>query len=156
MTNSSPVLELGPAITDGDWKGWSAWTGHEPFEEHVGPFYAKRDDDGRMISGCRALPHNMNGAGSVHGGSLMAFADYSLFMIAYDHTKGIPAVTVTLQGEFLAAAKLGALLVNRGEVLKSGSSLVFVRGVTEADGRPVFSFSGVLKLLRRTDFPAGH
>ncbi|MFT3722930.1 MAG: PaaI family thioesterase [Hyphomonadaceae bacterium] len=148
MTNSPQSFGLGPALADGDWEGWSTWTGSEPFEEHVGPFYAKRDDKGQMIAGCRVLPHNLNGAGSIHGGSLMAFADYSLFMIAYDETRDIPAVTVTLQGEFLASTKLGARLVNRGEVLKSGGSLVFVRGTTEADGRPIFSFSGVLKLVR--------
>lgn len=148
MTSPTQALELGPPIADGYWQGWSAWTGREPFEELAGPFYAKRDENGRMIAGCRAMPHNMNGAGTVHGGALLTFADFSLFMIAYDEIRGAPAVTVTLQGEFLSGAKQGTRLINRGEVLKSGSSLVFVRGITEADDRLVFSFSGVIKLMR--------
>ena len=140
--------DLGPAFAEGDWAGWSTWTGAEPFEEHAGPYYAKRDSDGRMICGCRAQPKNMNGAGVVNGGALANFADYSLFLIAYDHLRGLGSVTVTLTSEFLSGAPLGARICSRGEVVKAGRSLLFVRGLMDADEVPVLSFSGVIKILR--------
>jgi len=142
------TADLGPPLSDGDWAGWSTWTGSEPFEEFVGPFYARRDPDGRMICGCRAEPKTLNGSGTVHGGALMTFADYSLFLIAYDVLRGLGSVTVTLQGEFLAGAAASARLISRGEVLKAGRSLLFVRGVVEAEDAPVLSFSGVVKIIR--------
>ncbi|WP_439815486.1 PaaI family thioesterase [Zavarzinia sp. CC-PAN008] len=142
---------LAPGLTPvvgGEWDGWSKWSSDEPFEDHVGPFYARRLADGRMESGFRIQHKNMNGGGAVHGGALMAFADYSLFTIAYDDLRGINSVTVTLNGEFAAAAPLGALLTARGEVVKAGRSLLFVRGLIDLDGASVLNFSGVLKLLR--------
>lgn len=144
----TPKHDLGPPFTDGDWVGWSTWTGREPFEEYVGPYYARRDADGRMICGCRAQSKNLNGGGGVHGGALMTFADYSLFLLAYDNLRGLDSVTVTLSGEFLSGAPLGARLISRGEVVKAGRSLLFVRGLMEADGEPVLNFSGVLKIIR--------
>lgn len=139
---------LGAPLAAGEWAGWSKWTGDEPFEDHVGPFYGRRDDDSRMICGCVVEAKNMNGGGSVHGGALMTFADYSLFILAYDELRGLSAVTVSLTAEFLAGAPLGARLIARGEVLKSGRSLLFVRGLIEAGGAPVLNFSGVVKIIR--------
>jgi uncharacterized protein (TIGR00369 family) len=101
-----------------------------------------------MECGCRVRDVNLNGIGSIHGGALVTFADYSLFQIAYDHLRGLDAVTVTLNSEFLAGAPLGARLICRGEVVKSGRSLLFIRGLIETDGTAVLNFSGVLKILR--------
>ena len=144
----TPTYDLGPPMADGAWAGWSSWAGSEPFEEFIGPLYAKRDADGRMITGCLAEPKLMNGGGGVHGGALLSLADYSLFMLAYDELRGLHSVTVTLTGEFLAAAPQGARLIGRGEVVKAGRSLLFVRGLLEVEGDPVLNFSGVLKIVR--------
>ena len=141
-------FDLGPPLAEGEWAGWSTWAAIEPFEEHVGPFYARRAEDGGMMCGCTVGEVNLNGGGSVHGGSLMTFADYSLFLIAYDQLRGLPSVTVTLNAEFLSGAPLGSRLISRGEVTKAGRSLLFVRGIIEASATPVLSFSGVLKILR--------
>lgn len=136
-----------PILQDGDWVGWSPGGGDDAFEEMVGPYYSKRDEAGRWISGCRAEAKNANDSGIVHGGALMTFADHSLFTIARDHIAGRASVTVTLQAEFLAAAKPGDRLISRGEVVKAGRSLIFLRGLIEADGAPVLSYSGVLKVI---------
>lgn len=144
---------LSAPFTEGEWAGWSTWTGSEPFEEFVGPYYARREADGRMITGCRAQPKTLNGAGTVHGGALMSFADYSLFLIAYDELRGLASVTVSLQGEFLAAPKLGDRLIGRGEITKAGRSLLFIRGLVFAEDAPVLNFSGVIKIIRPR--PAG-
>ena len=36
----------------------------------------------------------------------------------------------------------------RGEVLRAGGSLIFVRGVITAEGKPCLNFSGTIKRLR--------
>lgn len=143
--SAQAAADLGPAIDSGPWEGWSAWTGAEPFEDHVGPFYARRAADGSMLCGFRPGPHNLNGGGAVHGGALMSFADYALFMIAYDAMRNRPGVTISCTSEFVGAALGGTLLTARGDVLRSGRSLVFVRGVIDMADEPVLNFSGIIK-----------
>lgn len=138
---------LTPPHVSGEWAGWSSWAGDEPFEDYAGPYYTRRDEAGGIVTGFRLEAKNMNGGGVAHGGALVTFADYSLFMIAAEEMGGGPGVTVSLNSEFLAGPKLGALLTCRGEVSKAGRSLVFVRGMIDDAGAPVLAFSGVIKRL---------
>ena len=69
------------AITEGPWAGWNYLSG-DAFEDHVGPFYFRRDEVGLTRTGFIAEPRHMNGLGTMHGGCVLSFADYSLFMIA--------------------------------------------------------------------------
>jgi acyl-coenzyme A thioesterase PaaI-like protein len=131
-------------VNEGPWAGWSQWMPGDPFEDHVGPFYCRRDDQG-MVCGFMPSPHNCNGYGNIHGGTFMTFADYALFMIASTPDDVVHGVTVTLNSEFIAGATAAAPLYARGEVLRSGRSLVFVRGTITSEGKTVFSFSGTIK-----------
>lgn len=150
MSNdTSGTLDLGEPIETGEWAGWRKWGGDEPFEDHVGPFYTRSDDNGEWICGMRVQPKNLRSGGICHGGALVAFADYSLFLLAYDEIGNTDGVTVSLTTDFLAAAPAGSLLIARGGVLRKGRSLAFMRGVIEADGTPVLGFSGVVKLISR-------
>ncbi|WP_300556556.1 PaaI family thioesterase [Maricaulis sp.] len=129
---------------EGEFKGWQYWP-EEPFESRAGPFYRKVDDKG-VIGAFRAERRHMNAGGSVHGGCLMSFADFMLFSIAWDSfTDGSMGVTLTMNSEFLAAAREGELLTSRGEVLRAGRSVLFVRGMIYAEERSCFSFSGTIK-----------
>ena len=92
----------------------------------------------------------MNGHGFMHGGCMMTFADFSLFAIADDHfDEQTSAVTLSMNSEFLSSAPNGALMEVRGEVLKAGRSILFVRGVMTANGEPCLNFSGTIKKIRR-------
>ena len=91
----------------------------------------------------------MNQGGIVHGGCLMTFADFSLFAIAAEALgKGGYGLTVAFTSEFLSGAKEGQLLEARGDVLRAGGSLIFVRGMVTADGAPCLSYSATLKRLK--------
>lgn len=127
-----------------EWAGWFHWVGNDPFEDGVGPFYVKRDSLG-PVTGFRPGPAACNSHGTIHGGCLMTFGDFSLFMIAASADEDIDAVTVTFNSEFVGPARAGQLLLARGEVIKAGRSLVFARGVITADGDPVMAFSGTIK-----------
>jgi len=134
------------AETEGEFAGWKTWRHMDPFEGGAGPFYARRAEDGKPECAMRLGRKNMNGAGAVHGGCLATFADFAAFSIA-DKEIAMGGVTVSLSVDYLSAAKEGALLTARGDVLKSGRSLIFVRGVIAEDDRPVAGFHAVLKKM---------
>ena len=43
----------------------------------------------------------------------MAFADHAIFQIAYGQLRGLQGLTVSLNGEFLAAAAVNSLLAEK-------------------------------------------
>ena len=147
MTEQVQLGSLSPPLQEGPWRGWSIWTVREPFEELVGPFYTRREMDGSYSTGFQPGERNLNSTGILHGGAIATFADYSLFMIAQEAIQGRPSVTVTLNNEFMRAARAETLLTGRGDVLRTTKSLVFVRGIITSEDTPILSFSGVIKFI---------
>lgn len=138
-------------MRDGFWAGWYHWEPVDDFEEHAGPFYCRPDGDGPdapVVCGFLPETKNRNGGGNIHGGALMTFADYALFMIAGGMSTSVHGVTVTMNCEFVGGAEPGKLLIARGEVVRAGGSLVFVRGLIRDAERVVLSFSGTIKRLK--------
>ncbi len=139
--------------------GWQAWGGDEPFEDHAGPFYMLPDASGGGQHLCAfiAESRHMNGGGYLHGGMLMTFADYALFIIAYDELRDHHSVTVSCQVDFLrGSAPLGELVFADGEVTRNTKTLIFVRGRIYHESAPddsVATFTGILKKItaRKTD-----
>ena len=134
-------------IEDGEWAGWTLFTG-DPFEEHAGPFYIRIDTDGRPVCAMRAEKQHMNGGGFMHGGAIMTFADYCLFVIARDDLQDSHSVTAQFNGDFVGAVPPGSLVECRGEVVKAARSMVFVRGLITTGDQPVMSFSAIVKKTR--------
>jgi len=135
-------------VTEGEWAGWSTWIGGDPFEDQAGPFYWRADADGRLRSAFRAEPRHMNGGGFMHGGCIMTFADYSLFVLAREALADSFGVTATFSSEFVGSVHVGDLVECTGEIVKAGRSLIFVRGLITTGGEPVMSFSGTIKKTR--------
>ena len=134
-------------VTEGEFKGWKTWP-EEPFEhDTAGPFYMRTDDQGQ-VAAFRAQRKHMNAGGVMHGGCLMTFADYALFAIAHHGMEGVYGLTVAFTSEFLDGALEGELIEARGEVLRQGRSITFVRGIVTANDRPVLNFSGTIKLRK--------
>jgi acyl-coenzyme A thioesterase PaaI-like protein len=137
-------------VRDGEWAGWNHWEPIDDFEELAGPFYCKADGAG-MVCGWRPAAKNRNGGGNVHGGALMTFADYALFMIAGGMEASVHGVTVTMNCEFVGAGAADALLTASGEVVRAGRSMVFVRGLIADGDRAVLAFSGTIKRIHPSD-----
>jgi uncharacterized protein (TIGR00369 family) len=133
---------------EGPWAGWSHYPGGDPYEDLAGPFYWKIGDDGRPVCAFRAERKHMNGGGFLHGGCVMSFADFCLFVIAREAIQDAMSVTATFNGEFVGTAHEGDLVTCTGEVVKAGRSMVFVRGTIMNGEEPVMSFSSVLKKTR--------
>ena len=134
--------------TDGEFAGWEYWD-NDSFEKSVGPFFFRREENGKCVGAFRAEERHMNGGGSMHGGCMMSFADFGLFVIPLEVMDELHGVTVTMNSEFIGGAKTGELMEVRGDVLRAGGSLVFTRGMITADGRPCLNFSGTVKRLKR-------
>ncbi len=132
-------------IKDGEFAGWSTWDLETTFDQVVGPFYFRTDDDGRMRCAFRAEQKHMNAGHRMHGGCLMTFADIALFQVAYQELEGSRGVTVQLDSTFVDAVRVGDLVEATGEVVRAGGSLVFVRGQIAVADRTVMTFSGVIK-----------
>lgn len=134
-------------VTDGAWAGWSYYPGGDPFEDYAGPFYFRIDERGPV---CAFMPEHrhMNGGRFMHGGCIMTFADFAIFVIARDALGDGPSVTATFNGEFVGGAVEGRIVECRGEVVKAARSMVFVRGLITQDGANVMSFSAVIKKTR--------
>jgi uncharacterized protein (TIGR00369 family) len=135
-------------VTEGEWAGWGRYN-TDPYEAMTGPFYARRDEAGAMVCAFRAERKHMNGGGAMHGGCMATFADYALFMIADEALANSGSVTASLNCEFVDAAQEGELIEARGDVVRAGGSMVFVRGLITASGRPITNFSAIVKKIRR-------
>jgi uncharacterized protein (TIGR00369 family) len=138
--------------TEGEFRGWRTWR-RDNFETHNGPFYHRMDDEGRIHCAFRIEPKHLNGAGNVHGGAFMSFADYCLFAIATPVLQG-PGVTVSFACEFLDAAREGELVEGSCEVMRAGGSMIFLRGLLNSGERTLFTFSGTIKRAKRRALPA--
>ncbi len=148
MSETKTEYGYGGAIqaTEGEFAGWYHWN-HDPFEMRSGPFFMRREEDGSYVSAFRAEEKHMNGAGSMHGGCLMTFADFALFAIATDEMNGAMGVTMNLSSDFLGAVKPGALVEARGQVTRGSGKTIFVRGLITGDGAPALSFTGIIRKL---------
>jgi len=135
-------------VTEGEWAGWSRYDS-DPFEVLAGPFYARTDEAGRKVCAFRAERKHMNGGGFMHGGCMATFADYALFMIADEALTGVGSVTASLNCEFVDSASEGDLIEARGEVVRAGGSMVFIRGMITTGERPIANFSAIVKKIRR-------
>ncbi|MEX2132158.1 MAG: PaaI family thioesterase [Pseudohongiellaceae bacterium] len=121
------------------------WTGDKA-EDHIGPFFFYMEGNCSHTA-FRVQLHNCNAHDSLHGGILMAFADYTLCLVANGGANESVA-TVTCNNEFIAPAIAGDLVIGKGELVKRGGSLIFVRAEFKVNDRIILSSSGVIKRLR--------
>jgi len=137
---------------EGEWAGWWIWRGTDPYEDLTGPFYFREQPDGKVRCVFRVQKKHLNGGGALHGGAMMTFADFCLFAISHPVRKAKGDqdhhVTVSLNGEFVGPAFEGDLVEALGEVVRAGGSLSFIRGLMETSGKPVMTFSGVVKRVK--------
>ena len=148
-TNYTSKLKV---VTEGEWAGWNYYPGGDPFEDLAGIFYCRVDEAGERVCAFRAERKHMNGGMFMPGGCVMTFADFSLFWIAREAIEGGSSVTATFNCELVGTDRVGDLVECRGEVVKAGRSMVFVRGLitnASAGGEPVASFSSVLMKTKR-------
>lgn len=128
-------------------EGYNEWHGHDPFEDYVGPLYFKVED-GHCRCAMIVDERHVNGQQGIHGGMLMTFADYSLFLFAQSHLDMARAVTVTFTAQFTAVKRIGDFVECTGEVVHETRGMLFMRGTVFSGDTVLLNFTGVLKKLR--------
>ncbi|MGB1249685.1 MAG: PaaI family thioesterase [Candidatus Promineifilaceae bacterium] len=119
----------------------------DPAEDYIGPFFYRMHDNGGIESALRIETQHVNGLRMVHGGVLMAMADYTLGVAAIGR-EGRVCVTISCNQEFVSPAFKGNLLRGRGELIRKTSSLMFVRCTLLVHERIVMTASGVFKEIQ--------
>jgi len=145
MTESTFAEDYPTKKGSGPYEGYVTWEGLDPCEDHSGPFYFKQQPDQSVICALVAEPKHINGGGKIHGGLLMTYADFSLFAIAHESIVSGFGVTISLNGEFIAAGELGYFVEARGRVVRSTRSLVFVQGEIVVGEKILVNYSGIIK-----------
>ena len=122
------------------WKGDTA-------EDYIGPFFFYIDGETPRTA-FRIQEHHCNAHNSIHGGVLMAFADYTL-CIGANMGESESVATVSCNNEFVAPAYQGDLLEAECVVVRRGKSLVFTRCEVRVEDKPILNSSGVIKRIFR-------
>lgn len=126
-------------------KHFQHWQGDKA-EDHIGPFFFTRDGDD-IHTAFRIQAHHCNAHDSVHGGVLMAFADYTLCLGANGGAQE-SVITISCNNEFTAPAFVGDLVEGFSEVIHRGKSIVFVRCKLCVKDKVILMSSGVIKRMR--------
>ncbi|MEJ1157909.1 PaaI family thioesterase [Prosthecomicrobium sp. N25] len=116
------------------------------FESFIGPFWQKREPDGRIAVGLMTRADHMNRNGVVHGGVTLAMADQALGLAAYDDTGGLKQATIQLDVHFTAPVRIGSFLECRAVVTRRAKGVMFMAGTLTAGGRPVATAQGIWKI----------
>jgi len=127
-------------------KNFQTWHVKEPYEDFVGPFYFKIEND-KPIAAFDFKDHHTNSINSLHGGMIMSFADYALFIIGHKYTSKSNYVTISCSTEFLMASYDKGIIFSDGEITKATKSLLFLKGKIFNDEGIIASFSGILKKI---------
>ena len=130
-----------------DLKKYKSWYETEPFEDHAGPFYYQENNKGN-ISAFECKKHHLNGMGSLHGGMIMSFIDYTLFVISLNQVKEDSFVTVSCSTEFLRASVNDNIIYGKGEITNKTGSMIFIKGEIFNEKVTISTFSGILKRVR--------
>lgn len=121
--------------------------GKDRYSGSLGPFYRKPLEDGRWVFGFRVEGRHLNSNQVVHGGCLMSFADEMLGITVHFAAGRRRCATISLNNEFVSAAKEGEWILGTPEVVRVTKSVVFVRGSLTVDDRTILNSSGIWKLI---------
>jgi uncharacterized protein (TIGR00369 family) len=125
--------------------GWQRRQGRG-FFELVGPVWSKGDGEARRMA-FLAEERHLNGAGVVHGGMLMAFADQALGSAAHRVSAPQRQVTVQLDTHFTAAVRAGDFVEATCRIVRQTRSLIFVACTLSVGNEVVSVSNGVWKVL---------
>jgi uncharacterized protein (TIGR00369 family) len=116
------------------------------FPHFVGPVL-ERVENGRRVFAFQADQRHANDRGVVHGGMLATFADQAFGELVLDSVERKLCATIQLNTHFIAPVQIGDFVEGRGEIVRGGRSLVFVRGMLSVEERMVAAIDGIWKVL---------
>jgi uncharacterized protein (TIGR00369 family) len=131
-----------------DLEKFEKWYETEPFEDFVGPFFYKKNKN-NYISAFECKDHHLNAMGTLHGGMIMSFIDYTMFVVCLEAIKEQSFVTVSCSTEFLNPSTNDDIIYGDGEITQETKSMIFVKGkIFNNQNKKISTFSGILKKIR--------
>jgi uncharacterized protein (TIGR00369 family) len=128
--------------------GFAPYENQGPFLEYIGPIQM-REEGGKRVFALQAEERHANQNGTVQGGLLSTFADFTLGRaIEADADDGKARATVSLTVDFLKPAKPGDWIEATARVDRVGGTLAFadcsltVEGTEVVRARAVFGVAG--------------
>ena len=119
------------------------------FNSHVGPFW-RRESEGRVAFALVTAERHHNSRHVMHGGALLAFADFAIGQGSRFYNDITRQATVQLDANFIDAIHIGEVVVAYPEVVRATKSIIFMRATFMAGDRLVATAQGVWKRLKPT------
>jgi uncharacterized protein (TIGR00369 family) len=117
-----------------------------PFNEHVGPFYERRQGE-EVSLGLRIEERHLNSRGFCHGGLLATLADLALGYAMLAAAKGLTNfVTVHLSVDYVDAAREGDWIESQADIQRIGSKLAFANCYLLSGERRIVHASAIFAL----------
>jgi uncharacterized protein (TIGR00369 family) len=135
---------------DPDNPGWLRWDVLDPGRYNhafIGPMLLRAESD----TSCRVrIPieeRHTNAGGVIHGGTILGFADVSIFAAMYvlTGTDPIGSVTLDLSTQFIGAGSARKPLDSVVELLRETTRMGFVRGMMVQGDRTVAAFAATIR-----------
>ena len=127
--------------------GYTVYDPVDPYENRAGPFWWRALEDGGQHFVLRAEARHCNRHAILHGGLMLCLIDLAM-VVAAKRDWEEQLVTVSLNAEFVAAAREGELIEALGRLTRRTASLAFVTGRVHVAERTLLTASAVLKPLR--------
>ncbi len=119
------------------------------FLDHGGPYFLMPARGAPQTIGLRIMPHHINYQDTAHGGVISTFADVALSHAVYDAERPrLAPSTVTLNVNYLAAAKLGDWLEARVQIDRLGGRTGYTSGRIVCGEELIATMSGVFAFRR--------
>lgn len=127
-------------------EGFEKFAFSRGFVDLTGPLMVRKLENDAYL-GLRIEDRHCNPAMICHGGMLMTFADMQLG-VGGQAIAGIRKFLPTIQMscDFVSPAPNGAWLEGRTQLVKQTRTLLFATCLLTADGKTVFSGSGIMKI----------
>jgi acyl-coenzyme A thioesterase 13 len=115
-----------------------------PFLETTGPYFYRKEPDGRLVIGLRIADKHANARGSAHGGLLMTLLDIALgYNSGYSQDPPARLTTASLTADFVGAPRIGDWVEAHVDVQKVGGRLAFANAFLVVNGERVTRGSAV-------------
>ena len=119
------------------------------FLDHGGPYFLGTSRAGPRPVGLRVGAHHINYKDGAHGGVISTFADVALSHAVHDAERPhLAPSTITLQVNYLAAAKLGDWLEARVTIDRLGRRTAYTSGRIMRADEVIATMSGVFAIRR--------
>lgn len=129
--------------------GFLAYSEMSPFLDRLAPLFERRTEDGWVIATV-VQPHHCNRRGLTHGGLYSALADITLGKnLSRSRDPVVPLLTSSLTIDFIAAAKVGDLLLARCDFFRVGRRIANANGCLLVDDRVMARVSAVFAVMEK-------